>query len=321
MTALLPRHRVLALAMLIVGVVSALAWLLVVRPQQRQAREGVEGLAEKRTSLRQRGWPLDQERLERLLAERTGVLDGDGQGQPGLKLRAEQVRQYATAAFRERVQSGYQSPEAFVRNASNIDFREAFNRLQRRLAGEGVWLAPEVLNLSEDSSVPYAYQLLLQVWTLERLSDLVLQNHLQVLADRTIKVRGASGDPGAARISMEPIVAYYLEEGSPAPYLLGIPVRLRLAGQVSDVRAFLLALTADGNFLPAMDVELYAEDPGVQRTRTPETGGMGRVELDITCSGFFAFPGGDAPAVKPAASPAKAPAPAGGGQTEGADGA
>jgi hypothetical protein len=76
-------------------------------------------------------------------------------------------------------------------------------------------------------------------------------------------------------------------------------VRLRLSGQVGEVREFVLSLTSAGNFLPPVNVELYAEDPRLAKGRPPESGGPGRVELDVTCSAFFAFPGGDAPARPP----------------------
>jgi hypothetical protein len=286
----------------IVAALAALAWLAVVRPQRQERRDGISLLAEKRTSLQRRGWPLDQGKLQQLLDSRTRLLEGNGAGEPGLKLRAEQVRQHATAMFRERVQKDFQTADGFVRNASNIDFRQAFTDVQRRLAGDGIHVASEVLHLAEDSSFPYTYQLLLQVWTLERLVDLVLENHLQVLTDAKIKVRTAAGDSAAARITMQPIVAYYLEAGSPLPYLLAVPVRIHVGGQIGDVRSFVLALTASGNFLPPENVEVYAEDPRLQSTRTPENGGPGRVVLDITCTGFFAFPGGDAAPLRPPAA-------------------
>jgi hypothetical protein len=307
MNRMLPRHRLLAVIMLVAVALAALAWLLVVRPLRQQRREALQRLDEKRTSLQRRGWPLDQGKLQQLLDSRTRVLEGSGATEPGLKRRAEQVQQHATAMFRDRVQKDFQNADGFVRNASNIDFREAFTGLQRRLADDGILVAPEVLHLAEDSSFPYTYQLLLQVWTLERLVDLVLENHLQVLTDPKVNVRTAAGDRPAARITMQPLVAYYLEAASPLPYLLAVPVRVHVGGQIADARSFVLALTATGNFLPPENVEVYAEDPRLQRTRTPENGGLGRVVLDITCRGFFAFPGGFAP---PARAPAAARAPA-----------
>ena len=298
MSKVMSRHRLLAVIMLVAAALAALAWLLVVRPQRQERRDGLDMLAEKRTSLQRRGWPLDQGRLQDLLDSRTRVLEGRGAGEPGLKLRAEQVQQHAIAMFSQRVQKEFQSADGFVRNASNIDFREAFTDLQRRLAGDGIQVAPEVLHLAEDSSFPYTYQLLLQVWTLERLVDLVLENHLQVVTDPKVKVRTGAGEQGAARITMQPIVAYYLETTSPLPYLLAVPIRVHVTGQVGDVRSFVQALTSAGNFLPPEHIEMYAEEPRVQRTRTVENGGPGRVVLDITCNSFFTFPGGDAAPVR-----------------------
>lgn len=297
------RYRVLAAVMLVVMVACLLVWLLGVRPYRVRAQEEREALVEKHKSLRQRGWTQDRESLERLLGERTRLLDGAGSGQPGLKLRAEQVRQYANAMFRERIQPAFPSSEAFVRHASNIDFREAFNALQRRFASEGIWAAPEILNLSEESSNQYTYQLLLQVWTLDRLADVILAHRLRVLTDPTVTVRAGGRDQPAARISLEPLMAYYLEPESPLPYLLGIPVRVRLQGDLARVREFLLALTAEGNFLPAVEVEVYADDPRALRRRPDDADRDSQVILDVTCSAFFVVPGGEAP-------PPSRPAPA-----------
>jgi len=300
------KRQTLAVVMLLVAAACSLTWLLVVRPQRQRVVDGRGALAAKHTSLRQRGWTLERDKLERLLAERLRVLDGNGAGDPGLRLRSEQVRQHATSMLRDRIQKEFQSPEAFVRNASNIDFREAFTSLQRRLAEEGIWLAPEVLNLSEDSSVPYTYQLLLQVWTVGRLVDVVLENRLQVLADPKVRVRSGSGEKAAARIRVQPVEAYYLEGNSPVPTLLGIPVSLRLSGQLDDVRAFLLSLTAAGNFIPPVSVEIYAADPRARHGQGADGGAMARVEVDVTCSAFFAFPGGEVSAPAPGTAAAGA---------------
>jgi hypothetical protein len=305
MNQMLPRHRLLAVIMAIVAALAMLAYWAVVRPLRQQRGEGLALLDETRTELQRRGWPLDQEKLQQLLDSRTRALEGSGTAQPGLKLRAEQVQRHATSMFNQLVQKDFQTADGFVRNAANIDFREAFTDLQRRLAGEGIQLAPEVLRLAEDSSLPYSYQLLLQVWTLERLIDLVLENHLQVATDPKVKVRTGAGEQPAASITMQPIVAYCHEAASPLPYLLAVPVRVRLTGQIDEVRSFMLALTSTGNFLPPEHVELYAEDPRVQRTRTLENGGPGRVVLDLTCSSFFTFPGGDAPPLRAPASAKK----------------
>ncbi|NLF19122.1 MAG: hypothetical protein GX595_17985 [Lentisphaerae bacterium] len=319
MNTLRQRYRLLAAVMMVAAVGCLLFWWLAVRPYRLQVEDELQSLDKKRTSLRQRGWSQDRAALEQLLQARTERLEGSGPATPGLRRRAEQVRQIASAMFQERIQRDFQTPEGFVRHASNIDFREAFNALQRRLAAEDIWVAPEVLKLSEESSSPYTYQLLLQVWTLERLSEVIREHRLEVLTEARVKVRSGSGDRAAARLAFEPIVAYYLTPDHPLPCLLGIPVRARLRGQPSDVRDFLTALTAAGVFLPPVQAEIYAEDPSRPVAVAADGTGGGRVELDVTCSAFFVFPGGDTPPpLRPAGARPVAPPARGGEAAEGA---
>ncbi len=293
------KHRLLALAMLLAAAVCALCWIVVVRPQRVRVREGLDAVAQGRRSLAQRGWSARREDLEQLLQARLRVLEGEGPRKPGLRPRAEAVREHATAQFQERLRSRYKSPESFVRNATNIDFREAFNGLQRRLAGEGIWLAPKLLGLAEDSSHPYTYQMLLQVWTLERLFDRVLASHLRVVTDPAVQVRTPQGDKAAARVALQPVVAYLLDGDAQTPDLLGIPVRIRVAGELAEVREFIVSLTAEDEFLPPAGLELFARAPDGEPGDAAEAGG-GRVELDLTCCAFFAFPG---PGTSASASP------------------
>ena len=100
----------------------------------------------------------------------------------------------------------------------------------------------------------------LQVWALERLMDLVLEHHLHVMADPKARVRTAGGEKAAARITVLSAVAYYLEEGSPVPSLLGIPLRLRLSKRGED-----LGLVVPQHELPGqagdLRLDARAEEP------------------------------------------------------------
>lgn len=293
MNGMLPKHKTLIAAMTAVLLLCACGWILLVRPRQQLVNEGIETLSRKRESLRKRGWPLDRERLEVLLEERRRILEGDGRALAGLNARSEQVLHHATSLFRPQIQSRFGSDELFVRNASNIDFREAFNQLQHRCAGEGIWLAPEVLNLSETASTPYTYQVLLQVWTLDRLVDLVLDHRLLVAAHGGVEVSAGRRRHPAAGISMRPVKAYYLSAGSRQPYLVEIPVHMRLEGDLADVRQFLGSLVTETDFIPPMHAEIYAADPGDDANRTDTGVLIQRVTLDVVCSSFFQFPFAD----------------------------
>ena len=67
-----------------------------------------------------------------------------------------------------------------------------FNRLQQKLAARNIRLAPRVLHLAEDSSSPYTYQLMLQAWTLDLLTDLILDSGLRIRTDPAVTVKVAA---------------------------------------------------------------------------------------------------------------------------------
>lgn len=303
-----PRHRALALVALLLAALASCAWLFVVRPLRQGVEETAAALVEKRNSLRKRGWPLEPDHLASLLADRRRVLEGDGQrGDPGLTARSEQVLARATAMFRERVRKQFGTDETFLRNASNIDFQEALDALRRRCLAENIRLAPEVLNLSDETSTPYTYQLLLQVWTVDRLVDLVLDHRLRVGTDPGIRARAGDHEHPAAKIRVQQIKAYYTDSDSRQPYALEVPVQMTLRGEMGDVRRFLLALVTAPDFLPPVRFEFYAADPAEAGRGSGIEAQAAEVLLDVTCSAFFAFPQGGAQARDPGKPAAGSP--------------
>ena len=287
-------YRTLGASTLFVIVACWVSWFLLVRPLRQAVRDSREEVASKRRSLTKRGWPLQRQKLEGLLAERKRLLEGDGKDDPGLEARSEQVLYHATSMFRERIRQSFASELSFVKNASNIDFREAFNHLLRQAAAKNIWLSPKVLNLSEETSSPYTYQMLLQVWTVERLLDKVLDARLLVAAHESEKVKVGNYVHPAAKVEVQPIKAYYLTADGGQPYLLEVPVRLMLKGRINDVRNFLATLTAAPDFLPPMHVEILAEAPKpAKRKKEDETMGPDDVRMHVICSAFFAFPYGE----------------------------
>gem|GEM_PF-926305 len=289
------RHRHLGVAALVLAIVLAGAYLFVVQPQARRVRVTESALEELRSDLKESGWPLDKQRLETLLANLEKKLNGPpGRRQDtarnaiGIKHKSRLVVRDATGMFQARIAQEFGTTEEFMDNVSRLYFETEYTELARRLEADGVILDGAVLNLDEDTSSPYNYQLVLQVWTVDALLGLALENHLVPIKNREVKVRlDENREVYASEVSVLPVRAYAVNRVDEEPYVLEFPVRMTVRGQLTDLCNFLRGLHSDGNFLPISRLEIstadYVTDRGLRE------GGLivHRLEVTLECSAFF----------------------------------
>jgi hypothetical protein len=288
-----PQHKQLAVVMAVVAVACLGVYFFVVAPRKRENAALREEAATLRKRLRKAGWPLRADRLEAALADMKKRLEGppgrklDNPDAEGVKARAERVLAHAGAMFAPRIRRQFGTTEDFILNVSRLDFQMEFNRLQQKLSAAGIHLSPKLLGLAEDSSSPYTYQLMLQVWTLDLLADLLRDSGLAVCTNPAVTVRGESGKHPAARITMLPPVAYTVRRDDERPYLLEFPVRLQLTGTVEAAMKFIRSLTAGGNFLPVGHMQIFTEPPPRPDLRKGGTIQVDTIRIDLECSAFF----------------------------------
>ena len=291
------KHRNLGVLFILLGIGCFAVFLFVLRPKAQAVENARSEFTEIQGRLRKSGWPLDAERLEKLLdgvqRRLEGPKDTPGPGDVtaaiGIKNKADIVLRDATSMFKPKIEKFFGSTADFMKEASRLDYREEYNQLERRLAGEGIVLAEEVLNLGEGSSSPSTYQLLLQLYTLEAVLDLALESDLRPAKDPNVTVATETNQRGvqAAKLTVLPMRPYFLRPEDKEPYVLEFPVRMTLRGKLEGVCRFLSRLHANGAFFPVTHFEMKTENPALARPDSEGNVTIDRVEIEVECSAFF----------------------------------
>lgn len=289
-----PQHRTLAMVMTAVLILWAGCYVLVVRPRSTEASSERAGMEQLRMRLSKTGWPLRAEELRAALEDlekRLGGRDGNG----GIKGTSAVLIRRSTEMFDPKIRELFGTRTNFIRSVSRLDYQEEFNRLQQKLSSEGVALSPEILKLGEDTSSPYTYQLVLQVWTVGFLTDMLRRHDLTYVTDSTRTTNIAGKTVPAALIEARPMRAYLADGQAKKPYLLEFPVKVTVIGSVDNLLRLLRDCISDDIFLPIRGLQVFTDNPSAEAYRQDGRIGVDRVRAEIECSAFFSL---DEPAGK-----------------------
>jgi len=290
----LPQHRTVLIAFAFLVLAGGVSYWFLIRPLHSIIKEKEENLTKERTRLQKTGYPLDSGRLEEEIKRLKGWIDGGGD-EPGIRATSQAVLADATRMFKNRVLGGWPSPSQFRQEADLAFFQEDFSRIRLKLAKQGVHLAPSVLGISDESSSPYFYQLILQIWTAERLADLAAEEGLAIATVDGVEVDHGEGKAKAADIRVLGVRGYILTDADEKPYLIEFPIQATLLGDLDHVKSFLRKLTSRGNFLPPTHVEIYADDPAREAYREGRQIKVNGVKVRVQCSSFFTLGSPDTP--------------------------
>ncbi|MCR4573591.1 MAG: hypothetical protein K5787_07470 [Lentisphaeria bacterium] len=281
----LKRYKILGGILFACLALLLLLHILVIRPNILDAKDMRDELVGKEKRLSKSKWPMQKESLEKILAEGKARLEG----KDGLKAQSEAAMKLSCSALKGRMTArGYDKTSDFMGGVLNSQFQQEFSEMQTRFEQRGVYVAPEVLNLSQKSKSKYNYQLLLQCWCVDMLADMVEKSGLHFRTHETIQAMSLDGKrKGAALISVQPVTAFVLEEKKEgAPFLLEFPVRLGVEGTLEQVTTFLQLLNVSGQFFGVRGFEIVAPPPA------KSSGGQGdtkveTLQLNIECSAFL----------------------------------
>jgi hypothetical protein len=273
---MLPFHRRLLVTALLLVVAAGLIYYVLLRPLNKANQELRNQHQATSAELRKRGLPLNPPQLRALRTERN-------QQGADLQQRLEAVHDKAMSQFREQL-AVYESVQGFRKSITQLDYQEKFTAIRRELVNRDIHLHESVLGLSESSTSPATYQLIVHLWLVRDLALLAKEHNLD-LRDYTFQYPEPT-DPTAprqerrppARISVEPVRSYVVSDKEP-PFLEEYPVRLTVTGKVSDLTNLLTALTSGGRYLPLETVSIKKIDVNDPRSE--------RVEATLVCSGFL----------------------------------
>jgi hypothetical protein len=270
-----PPHRNL-LAIAIILLVCAFGYYyFVLRPKASELASLRQTVSVKRAELRRRSLTEDAKRL-RLLLEQCQ------QRNQSLQKQSDEVLQRGTKMFARKISHMYGSIQEFCDTASRLDFQEEFIEIDRGFRDRGIFMAPEVSGIGENTFSSQTYQLLLQLWTLDKVVNLASENHLATTQSKQFSALDDNGrQVPAAKLKVMPMLSYVLEDKGQIPYVLELPVQVRLQGSMPNLRAFLTALQKGENFLPVSRIELSKCLPRGEDSRADQ------VIIDLECSSFF----------------------------------
>jgi len=303
------QHRNLLGVTFLFLVLVAVGYFVFFRARVQELSDSRRALAKTQKKLQDTSWPNDASRLKRLLDGFNKDINGVGEKQ-GLKQIAESTLQRCTSLFAVKIQDAYGDDKNFMEKASQVEFKDEFDKLDSYFQGKGIFLAKTIFGLDDTSLDSSKYQMLLKVWTTEKLVNLALEHKLTVVSKHDPKVQTSQRNKPFALITALPINSYILNAGDKQPYLLEIPVKITVAGNMSRFLNFTEALQSEEIFLPITRLEIQAYPPNDKDKGNSE--GlliMDRIQATIVCSAFYRPQGDNLPKASKALK--KAPLPPG----------
>ncbi len=275
-------HQVLLAILLFAILAQVIVYFLVLSPKGEELEDLKSDVDKLQERLRGSNWPLDAQKLERYL----GALEKEYKGSQkdsALTARSAEALRQANATFLQKISSEYGNVEEFMSNVSRLDYQSEFNRVTTSLAEKGIVLDASVLNLNEDMPTPYIYQCMMQIWTVEKLVELALDSNV-TLATLPERRRGQGR---VAKISVEPMLAYFLSPQNEQPYLLEFPVKLSIEGTLETCMGFIDRLTGDGIFMPPRNFEIFALPPANNEAGEDGLFKSGSLCVNLTCPSYL----------------------------------
>ncbi len=286
------QHARLSAVMLIFVLLIATVYILLIRPLAVKVSDARSYISFTKGELGRTGWPLDPSRLETYVQMKKGELDGtvkDGtvKDNVGMRKKSQLVLAQCTAMLNNKIHKTFGNSSDFAHDVTRLDYQEVYNELEQRLASKDIFLSEDLLGLGEKTQSPNIYQLVLQAWMLDKLTSLIMESGLRIQTDDKVIVQDEKGrKKPAVKMQFMPMIEYRLYEEDKTPYVLEIPIRIALYGNVDSLWTFLRQLQSDGNFLPASQIQM-AMLPDVRNDDAQLSVEAKNMRVEIECSAFF----------------------------------
>lgn len=289
-------HKTLLAVALFVIAAQIMVYFYVLRPQQREVRKATDMLNSSKSDLRKNNWPANIGILNSIKNEYKAKLEGDDEDEKSISMLYDMAMKRAGASFSKKIEKEYSGLAEFRRNASRLDYQAEHSRVFSDVAKRGFVLDPVAVGLDQEAPSPYIYQLMLQLWTLERLLNLAADAGLtlqpQEVQPRQGKGRrmlGNSKESQQSSVFVQPMKAYVIKD-SPMPYLAEFPVTLKLKGSLHSMMDFLKKLQGDDLFLPVSSFEIFAVPPAKIAGGADGELVSGAMHFNLVCSSFLPLP-------------------------------
>jgi len=290
-------HHQLLIAAIITAVAAMLVYIVLIRPEYAELEEARESLRRTERKLKETTWPRDEERLKMFLKQYEKALGTEKN--PGLAQMTRETLSRCTSLFSTRIASDYESDQNFITKASQIEYKDQYDRLTSALSESKVNLTSKIYGMDETTVEPLKYQMLLKLWATELAVNKALASKLSIA---TVPSKNANDQP--ARVTALPIKNYSLDVKDTVPYLIEIPIQMTVTGNMEDFIAFCNSLQTEDTFMPVTQIEIVSLPPGKNDYGNKD--GMisvERIRATIICSAFYQPP--EAKTTKPGGSSGK----------------
>lgn len=287
-----PRHRSIFALTAFAALCCAAFYFLMIRPLQDKIAFDMRYIDETHGKLRSSGWPLDSERLQKLLEHQKNVLERPTDAQSaykaiGLKTKSTMLLEECTDVFNRRIKKIFVNPSDFVTEITRLDFQDEYNNITNKFGRKGIYFSEDSLNIGSDTGSRQIYPMMLQIWLLDEVLSLAIKNSLQVETHPDIKVNTDSGKlRNAAKIKMLPVRSYSLNAKDNSAYIMEFPVRISTRGTINDFSRLLRDLNSTGKFFPVSSLQIKAL-PDFRETDTEISLNNSTLEIEVECSAFF----------------------------------
>ncbi len=285
------KHRSLAIAVLVFALAAIACHIYLLRPRARKVQALQSQVDSQTAAIRERGWPVDFERLQAVRGMKEKEL-------AELQSRSERIVNLAASTFQQRINDRFETPENFMNHVTRLDFQEYFSRISQELANRDIVLHEEMLKLSERSVSANVYQLVLQLWTVEKLVKLAVEHNLapmKVPVTIDIPEEGGVGATGlmpgppktrretlyVSKITLQPVKSYYILPTDEKPFVLEIPMTMTVRCTTAELYRFLEAVNQADTFIPINLIQVRKLPP-FRNQATPDL-----LRVDLECSTFF----------------------------------
>lgn len=273
-------------------VICGVSYFIALRPLRARIKEDSEYIHETESKLKNSNWPLDAERLQKLLEMKKNILENNKTSDnaykaTGIRNKSALLLQECTNVFNKRIKKIFVNPADFAKEITRLDYQDEYNNVRDKLSQKNIYFSEESLNIGEDSDSTQIYPMVLQIWLVDEVSQLALKNSLEILDDEHSKVKNENGKlKNAAKIQILPATPYSLYEKEKKIYVMEFPLRISLRGNLVQFSGFLRDLHTGGKYFPVTKLQIRAL-PDWNETANETLLHNSKLDLEVECSAFF----------------------------------
>jgi Tfp pilus assembly protein PilO len=286
------QHRIFFVLFSFALILCGVVYFFTIRPLYIQNLEDEKNISKTKSEIKGKGWPIDSVRLNKLLDHKKNILEKKQDGQTaykatGLKNKSNLLLMECTDVFKRKIKKLFVNPADFSKEITRLDYQDEYNKVKDELASRNIYFSEESLGLGGDSDENLIYPLVLQIWMVEDIVKIALDNSLQVLQEENTNVKNEKGIlKNVVSVKLLPIKPYSLYTTDKKIYIIEFPMRMSIRGTLTEFIGFLRDMHSDGKYFPISRLQIRAI-PEYKNINSKFYLTNEVLDIEIECSAFF----------------------------------